>query len=260
MGYAQIVPLTWMTMMYLVGSGVPQALFAGPVIPHGTDTRIFRPASIDEKHRIREEMLGNANPDFVIGSVGANSTRKRFDRLIEGFSALHRNNKKIKLVIKTDRKAAPQGFDLERLCMAFEVGAGVEIITGEFDVCMLARLYKTFDIYMQVSEWEGFCIPVIEAMSSGLPVFSTPIQGPAEIIPYSDLLLEKSEVVHDGNTILRWASADGIAKMAEFAIGNPARLKLFSIQGREESVHRFDIHAVAARWESLIISDYFTKE
>jgi glycosyltransferase involved in cell wall biosynthesis len=252
LGYAQIVPLTWMTMMYLVGSGVPQSLLAGPVIPHGTDTSIFTPASLSEKHRIRVEILGDTNLDFVIGSVGANSTRKRFDKLIEGFSALYRNNENIKLVIKTDREAAPQGFDLGRLCTAFEVRAGVEIITEEFDIHMLARLYKVFDLYIQVSEWEGFCIPVVEAMSSGLPVSSTPIQGPAEIIPYSDLLLEKCEVVFEGNTVLRWAPADKITKMAEFAIANPARLRLLSVQGREESVYRFDIHTVAERWESLI--------
>ena len=252
LGYAQIVPLTRMTMMYLVSSGATQSLLAGTVIPHGTDTRIFRPASISEKHRIRKELFNDADLDFVIGTVGANSTRKRYDRLIEGFSALHRNNRKIKLVIKTDRKVAPQGFDLERLCRAFEVRTAVEILTEEFDFYVPARLYKAFDIYMHVSEWEGFCIPVIEAMSSGLPVSSTPIQGPSEIIPYSDLLLKKSRVVREGESVLRWVSVDAVAQSMAFAARDSALLKRLSIQGREEAIRTFDIRIIAKQWESVI--------
>jgi len=43
-------------------------------------------------------------------------------------------------------------------------------------------------VYMNLSEWEGFGIPVIEAMSCGLPVLTHGLQGPGEIVPYTETL------------------------------------------------------------------------
>ena len=250
-----VVPLTEATTAHLEKAGFTQTR---PVIPHGVDTQVFRPATIPMSSagglqsgtykRLPNEPL----QDPVLVSVGANSRRKRFDKLIETFALVAEELPEARLTIKTDKKNKPGGFNLIELARSHGVVHRVSIIDRELTEAELASFYVSADIYVHTAEWEGFCIPVIEAMACGLPVVTHPVQGPGELIPYPELLVHGSTIVKESQTALLIADprsyADTIVRLAE----NPTLAHSASIAGRSAAVSRFDIRVVTRMWNRLL--------
>jgi glycosyltransferase involved in cell wall biosynthesis len=46
------------------------------------------------------------------------------------------------------------------------------LFTGQVNDWELAAYYRSASVYMSLSEHEGFCVPVLEAMAAGVPVFA----------------------------------------------------------------------------------------
>jgi glycosyltransferase involved in cell wall biosynthesis len=237
------VALTEISRIYLVNAGGRCLDLA---IPHAVDTEVFRPTAPPR---------AGFPPDrrFVVGSVGANSLRKRFDLLFRAFRLFCSRIPASLLIIKTDRAAKPGGYDLHRLAEAEGLAAKVRIIDGELSASDMASLYRNMDMYVQTAEWEGFGIPVLEAMSCGVPVVTPPIQGPGEIVPYTDWLVWDSLVVRDGKTVLRWANPAAVAAALEHAWKHPELRSAAGRMGRYAAVARYDTRIVASLWEKVLI-------
>ena len=239
LGHAIPVPLTWITAMFLVSAGYP---LPRKIIPHGVDTTLFRPSAPNPR---RER-------GFVIGTVGANSRRKRFDSLLEAFAIVRRGLPEARLKIKTDVADKSLGFDLPAMTESLRIAEYVEIVADDLTDEQMAKFYRSLDLYVHGAEWEGFGIPVVEAMASGIPVAAVPTQGPGEILPYSDLLVPNAAVVQDGATVLRWASPADLAGSIIFAHSDQELRRRLALAGRREATTRFDINVVAESWERLI--------
>ncbi len=244
-GRAAAVPLTPLTRTFLAQGGCAAI---GPVIPHGVDTALFAPPGPDARRAAREE-LGAAPGTLLVGTVGANTTRKRFDRLIEAFARLPSTSL---LLIKTDRETSPGGFDLPALARRSGAAGRVRLLCETLPDAALARLYGALDVYAHAAEWEGFCVPVAEAMACGVPVAAARTQGPGEIVPYGEGLVEEGEWVDEGGSRLFHVSPPALAAAIErvAALGaRPGR------EGREEAVGRFDVRVVAGQWLELLDAD-----
>jgi phosphatidylinositol alpha-1,6-mannosyltransferase len=189
---------------------------------------------------------------LVVGTVGANSRRKRFDILLTAFAAVHEAMPEAVLVIKTDVAVKPLGFDIPAMARALGLGAAVIPQTGELTDPEMADLYRAMDVYVHTAEWEGFGIPVVEAMACGLPVVSSPIQGPAEILPYPDMLVREADVVHEGGTVLRWADPTACADRILEVCREPGVRRRMAAAGRREAETHYDIGLVAESWEAVI--------
>ena len=242
------VPLTEKTKTFLIDSDIRNT---GPVIPHGADTSVFTQMQVKERNRRRNEW-GLKNR-FVIGAIGANTLRKQFKSIIETFARFYRQRQEGFLLIKTDRAVSIDGIDLQLLAKKSGAQKAVKIITDELTDHQLCRVYNMMDIYLNLSEWEGFCIPVIEAMACGIPVSAQPIQGPGEIIPYKDLIIPGSSVIREEGRVLYHADPDAASRLLLNASQNPLLLKNLSERGKREAGKRFDIRTVAAQWEKLIL-------
>ena len=250
-----VVPLTEITAAHLGKAGFTRIR---PVIPHGVDTQVFRPATTGKSlaygplsgncKRRRNEQL----PNPVLVSVGANSRRKRFDKLIEAFSLVAKELPEARLTIKTDKKNKPGGFNLIELARSHGVAHGVSIIERELTEAELALFYASADIYVHTAEWEGFCIPVIEAMACGLPVVTHPVQGPGELIPYPELRVPGSTIVKESQTALLIADPRSYADAIVRLVSNPALARSASIAGRAAAVSQFDIRVVTGMWNRLL--------
>jgi glycosyltransferase involved in cell wall biosynthesis len=55
------------------------------------------------------------------------------------------------------------------------------------------RLYRTASVYVSMSEHEGFCLPVLEAMAAGLPVMAYALPAIEELLAGSGLLFAKKD-------------------------------------------------------------------
>lgn len=89
----------------------------------------------------------------------------------------------------------------------------------------MRALYGVMYLYINLSEWEGFCIPVIEAMACGVPVAAQPIQGPAEIFPYQDLIIPESSIHEEEGRVFLHARPDAVAGFMHGVSNNTALLK-----------------------------------
>jgi glycosyltransferase involved in cell wall biosynthesis len=115
--FCKAVPLTKKTEVFLREAGVTRI---EPVIPHGVDTDSFRP--LDDEGRTQAKRSFGLRGRFVVGTVGANSRRKRFDLIIEAFSIFRNTLRDAALVIKTDRAVGLDGTDLQNLARKHCVG------------------------------------------------------------------------------------------------------------------------------------------
>ncbi len=247
LGGAALVPLTPKSGLFLHRAGCRRVEVP---IPHGVDTSIFRPFPAGRRDRLRKRRgLGGC---FVVGAVGANSRRKRFDLLIRSFSLFARRRLNARLVFKTDRPVSLDGIDLPALVDAEGLAGRVSLLVGEKSEARMAALYNLMDLYLNLSEWEGFCIPVIEAMACGVPVVTHPIQGPGEILPYRDTLVPGSRPREEGGSLLFEADPQEAAETLRRLAEQPELRKRLGLRGREEAASRYDVRRVVDHWEALL--------
>ncbi len=180
-------PLTEMTMKYILLSGCENVT---QPIPHFVNDIYFR----------RDISQLNNKEYITIGSVGVNTVRKRLDALIRLLAKLLDNKIKTKLVLKTTAKPIDDGLDLYRYACKLGVANHLHIIENNLSEQDMFDLYSQMDIYIQTSEWEGFGIPVAEAMACGIPTVVHNVQGCGEIVPF-DFLKVNSIDKKDGNLL-----------------------------------------------------------
>lgn len=131
----------------------------------------------------------DAEPPTIV-AVGTATRRKRFPLLIEAFEAVLRDVPDAQLVI-----AGGEADDSEQIVRAVEglpeaVARRVELIGRVDDV---ARLYRRATVVAHPSSYEGFGLPVLEAMAHGIPVVAAAggavpevAGGAARLVPVDD--------------------------------------------------------------------------
>jgi len=250
---ALAVPLTPMTEKFLADSMVERI---GPVVPHGVDTSVFVPFPPETRNVVRKRYgIGNG---FVVGTVAANMRRKRLDLVIEAFAGFHDRAQDTVLLIKTDRRVGLDGTDLRTIAAAHGVRRQVKVLEGSFDERRMAGIYNCMDLYLTLSEWEGFCIPVIEAMACGLPVVTHRVQGPGELVPYDDFIVSGSSESFEGGAKLLTADPRAAAEVMLSAYGNRKLLQRLGMDGRAAVIKGYDIRVVADIWRGLLKAVSYT--
>jgi glycosyltransferase involved in cell wall biosynthesis len=245
-GNAQVVPLTPKSEAFIRKTGYPRIT---AVIPHGVDTELFTPA--DAENRARLKGSWGVENRFIVGALGANTFRKRFDLILESFARFAASRQDASLIIRTDRLKGASGTDLPRLAERLGISGQTRFITEVYSPRRMRELYCVIDVFLNLSEWEGFCLPVAEAMACGTPVITHRIQGPGEVVPYSELVAEDSVPYEEKGSILFQADPETIARLLKRAASDPLRERL-GAWGRAETARRYDIRHVAEQWEKLI--------
>ncbi len=231
---------------------IRKAGFTGtcPIIPHGVDTSVYFPFSTDERARLKREMgLGGR---FVVGTVGAHTSRKRFDIIVEAFSIFSVRVASAFLLMKTDRMRSLEEVDLGRVIGRRGGVSNVKIINADLSDEQMRRLYGVMDLYINLSEWEGFCIPVVEAMACGVPVMTHQVQGPGEIVPYDEYMVPGGAVFFEGQTSLIRADPVQAAHVLALAFSRTEFHEKLKKKGLDEVRLKFDMRVVAGLWERLI--------
>ncbi len=101
----------------------------------------------------------------VILTVGAIFQRRNIPLLAESFASLKKDD--WKLVIVGDNRTYPK-MEIKEIIRKFDIENQVEL-QGYIGNEELLNLYNTSSIFVSLSEYEGFGLPVIEAMACGLP-------------------------------------------------------------------------------------------
>jgi glycosyltransferase involved in cell wall biosynthesis len=138
------------------------------VVPDGVDTRLFRP--IRDRARLadwRRQRLGDDVP-FIL-YVGKPTRRRNLPNLIRAFHGLKREDglpHKL-LLIGTALPGVSFGPLIEELGLTREVVTLDHAPHGE-----VALAYNASEVLVYPSSYEGFGMPVLEAMACGTPVIA----------------------------------------------------------------------------------------
>ena len=134
------------------------------VIYNGVDNR-FRPREMQDSALLRETVVKYGLPDRFLLYVGRLNERKNIANLLE--SLVHVENKSIPLVLagSYDWKM----FDVEAMIDGLGIRDRV-VLTGFVEDQFLHALYALATVFCFVSRDEGFGLPPLEAMASGVPV------------------------------------------------------------------------------------------
>jgi glycosyltransferase involved in cell wall biosynthesis len=150
------------------------------VIPHGVDTKKFKPLNDDLRRKIRSDLKLN-NEDYILLSIGAMGENKGIDLLIVAFANLKPKYSHIKLILKDSSnlygiKGSTFISELQKSnpsLMTNDVLNSIMLISNNFSLKNLAELYGISDCYVSPYRAEGFNLTPLEASACGLPIIVT---------------------------------------------------------------------------------------
>jgi len=155
------------------------------VIYHGCDKNMFHP-DLEEKEisRVRKK-YGIPDGRYII-SAGSIQIRKNLETLLEAFSDLKKLQEfqDVNLVI-----AGQKGWMFESTMERVEKQKKVFYV-GAYEPEDLPLLLGGAEIFVMPSLYEGFGLPVLEAMATGIPVIAAENSSLAEIVGESGKLFE----------------------------------------------------------------------
>lgn len=130
------------------------------VIPLGVDTSFYTP--IDRPQR----------KPFTFLQLGNLSVRKNVAGVINAFLALYKDNPEVQLIIKTGGYSVPE----------MEIAKNVKIVNERSLPEQIKQFYYDADCFVFPSRGEGFGLPPLEAMATGLPTIVADNSGMSDYI------------------------------------------------------------------------------
>jgi L-malate glycosyltransferase len=104
--------------------------------------------------------------------VGRIAPNKGYSNLIDAFHVYHRNynhNSRLIMVGKSDPRIEKYNQTIQRQIQQYSLEQAVIMPEG-VSLAALKAYYLTANVFMLTSEHEGFCVPLVEAMSMKLPI------------------------------------------------------------------------------------------
>jgi len=161
------------------------------VIPHGVDVNIYKPM---DKVRCKQQ-FGITKDTFVFGSVCANSDkemgggRKSWGVCMKAMRYFLDNNPDVKDIVwlAHTNPADPRGFPLVNMARKYNLENIIKFASPEVQKTGLSEqqmvvLYNAFDVCLNPAKREGFGLPVLEAMSCGIPVIAHDFSSMTELV------------------------------------------------------------------------------
>ncbi len=190
------------------------------VVPYGVDFDTFKP-----RENAQETVSGvmGVRERYVL-AVGTVEERKNLSRLIQAFSKVRASfAEPLKLVI-----VGGSGWGHSKV-FATAVACGVEdqiVFAGHIDDPVLTALYSACAVFVQPSFYEGFGLPILEAMACGAPAVVSNCTSHPEVAGDSGLYFDPLSVEEMADQMLKVIQnqdlrakliSDGLARAKRFS-------------------------------------------
>ena len=139
------------------------------VMPIVVDTERLAKAP---RQPVLERALGDGPANILfVGRVAPNKKLEDHIRLAEHYKRYVDTDYRFLFVGRTD--AVPRYYaTLQALLLQYEMPPRRFLFTGVIPDVELATCYRTAHAYVSLSEHEGFCVPLVEAMAADVPVLA----------------------------------------------------------------------------------------
>lgn len=180
------------------------------VVPHGVDQRLF-------------DLAAARAPKPFLLCVSTLHPHKNLDRLLDAFAQWRAARPQFRLVL-----AGLKGFHtgpVEERIRALGLAEAVRV-TGWLPREELYELFRTAWAFVYPSTFEGFGMPVLEAMAAGVPTACSDIRPLKDIAGDAALRFDPLDTAALVGVLDRLASEE--AERARLAAAGPARARQFS--------------------------------
>lgn len=202
-------------------------------IPNGIDVELFRPASERERKSARVAM-GIPQDAILVGGVGRLVPQKNFALFLEVAAKVLAKHPTVFFVIAG---TGPQEEELKSRAAALGLGDRLRFL-GHVDD--RTGLYHALDILMMTSDFEGTPMVLLEAMSSGVAVVASAVDGIAEVCTHGvDALL-----VRPGDTA---GFLQALCRLLE----EPRRTAELGRNARKKILEKFEIRKAVREIERI---------
>ncbi len=155
------------------------------VIPLGVDERFFRKCHPQELEQVRKRYC---LPEQYLLTVGERRPHKNLINLIQAF-ALFQNTSRLSQRLVIAGKAYADYREPQKLVEKLGLMNQVHFL-DYVDDDDLPALYQMADAFVLLSYYEGFGLPVLEAMASGTPVIASDCTALPEVVGENGLLVD----------------------------------------------------------------------
>ena len=132
---------------------------------------------------------GEVNLLFV-GRIAPNKGHLFLLEVLRVFILNYHSNIKLRIVGKFDDSISGYNQLIKQKIQQYHLQNNIEFI-GEINDATLASYYLGSDLFICASEHEGFCVPILEAQSLGLPIVSLDACAVPDTGDKGQILLEK---------------------------------------------------------------------
>lgn len=143
-------------------------------IPHCIDTKVFYPRDKKESRKI----FNIPEDAYCVGMVAQNKSlpsRKAFQQSLEAFANFSKNKPQARIYLHTMMGTEQTGMNILEYCHHLKIADKI-IYTAPYTYLFklgseeLAKLYSSFDVFLNPAMGEGFGIPIVESQACGIPV------------------------------------------------------------------------------------------
>lgn len=188
------------------------------VVYHGVDEQ-FRQISADHREEVRKKYLLPSEEHLLL-HVGHCAERKNVDRLLLAFGNLAKQlDRKVRLLQIGGEFTSSQ----KRIIEDNSLEENVTQI-GQFPNQRLVELYNAADVFVFPSLYEGFGLPLIEAMASGCPVACSEYELFHEVCADGALFFDPNDEASIAETTARLISNTELRKRVQNAGFERSRL------------------------------------
>lgn len=191
------------------------------VVYEAADDAFFE-TDFDKAHLDEVRTRFGLQDDYVL-YVGSGEPQKNVAGLMKGFARSSPLSESHRLAVVGDMGAARKA--LAREATALEIGDRV-VFTGRVEFSDLLAIYRAAKVVVLPSFFEGFGLPVVEAMASGVPVISSNTTCLPEICGGAAVLVDPSSAADIARALTNVLSDESMR--AELIARGRARAREFS--------------------------------
>lgn len=199
------------------------------LVPNAVDEDIFRPCTEENRQAARSQ-LSIPMDAFVVGGIGRLAREKHFILLPE-LAARHPD---IYFVVAG---SGPERARIEGRASELGVDARVRLLGTILD---RACFYNAIDAFVLPSIYEGLPMAVLEAMSSGVPVLSSRLEG------ISAVLMEEKE-----GLLARPGDVENFSKQLRRLKESPELRRQLGTAARAKALDQFSASVTADKIENI---------
>lgn len=149
----------------------------------------FKPATLSEEDISKQKNAYGITGRYILYTGGLDS-RKNFDALLLAYSKLPMQLRKMVQLVIVCQMTADAKKKFESRARELNLSPKNVVFTGFVPEEDLVRLYQACALFVFPSWYEGFGLPVLEAMRCGVPVLASNVSSLPEVAPCAEALFD----------------------------------------------------------------------